>query len=95
MLHITNPLPVTGYCPYLWSWAAKNKKLVPKPSRGDIFLLMDADGPYGAHHTGLVTGATEGQVQTIEGNTNDDGSDDGIGVFIRSRKISTCDYVRV
>jgi hypothetical protein len=51
-----------------------------------IFILATSGG---AGHTGLVE-AVEGQyLVTIEGNTNEGGSREGIGVFRRtSRKIS-------
>ena len=37
-------------------------------------------------HTGLVVSNMNGLLETIEGNTNDGGSREGIGVFRRSRR---------
>lgn len=54
---------------------------------GHIFV-MDHGG--GAGHTGIVESVNGGRLVTIEGNTNDGGSREGIGVFRRtSRKISS------
>ncbi len=62
--------------------AANNPQLV-KP--GHIFVI-DTGGGHG--HSGLVERVEGGLLITIEGNTNDDGSRDGIGVFRRTgRKI--------
>ena len=47
---------------------------------GHIFII---DYGRGAGHTGLVTGMRNGKLLTIEGNTNDGGSRDGVGVFAR------------
>ena len=57
--------------------AASQPQLV-KP--GQIFII---DYGRGAGHTGLVTGMRSGKLLTIEGNTNDGGSREGIGVFAR------------
>jgi hypothetical protein len=67
----------------LASKAVQNPALV-RP--GQIFVI-DTGG--GAGHTGLVVGVTAGKLVTIEGNTNDGGSREGVGVFQRaSRKIA-------
>jgi hypothetical protein len=89
----SNPMPKTAYCPYLLQWAKDNNKLVTTPQRGDIFLVKGLrDGKPSVIHTGIVTG---GSIQTIEGNTNNDGSANGIGVFTRTRSTSTCYFVRL
>jgi hypothetical protein len=48
---------------------------------GQIFVM---DFGRGAGHTGMVTGIRGGKLVTIEGNTNDGGSREGIGVFERT-----------
>ena len=64
--------------------AKKNPGLV---TAGMIFFL-DTGG--GKGHAGIVISADNGVLRTIEGNTNDGGSREGIGVFSRSsRKISS------
>jgi hypothetical protein len=89
----TNPMPKTAYCPYLYNWAVQNHKLATTPQRGDIFLVKGLrDGKASVVHTGIVTGGT---VSTIEGNTNNDGSSNGIGVFTRTRSIASCYFVRL
>lgn len=62
--------------------AADNPSLI-KP--GSIFIISTGGG-FG--HTGLVERVNGGYVATIEGNTNEAGSRNGIGVFSRSRKIN-------
>ncbi len=50
---------------------------------GQIFIL-DTPPPGGGGHTGLVERVEAGKLITIEGNTNDGGSREGVGVFRRS-----------
>ena len=55
---------------------------------GHIFII-DTGAPGGGGHTGLVVEVVGGKLVTIEGNTNDLGSAEGVGVFKReSRKIA-------
>lgn len=51
---------------------------------GQIFVI-DTGG--GRGHSGFVERAEGGKLITIEGNTNNDGSRDGIGVFRRSGRM--------
>ncbi len=51
-----------------------------------MIFVLDFGG--GAGHTGFVEGVQGGRLVTLEGNTNDDGSREGVGVFRRTgRKI--------
>ena len=50
---------------------------------GMVFFI-DTGGSRG--HVGLVAANVNGALETIEGNTNDGGSREGIGVFRRSRR---------
>jgi hypothetical protein len=60
----------------------------PASVRPGMIFIMDFGG--GAGHTGLVERVDGGHLVTIEGNTNDGGSREGIGVFRRTgRKILT------
>ena len=53
---------------------------------GSLFII-DFGGGLG--HSGMVTEVSDGRLVTIEGNTNDNGSRNGIGVFKRAaRKIA-------
>ncbi len=63
---------------------AKDNPSLVKP--GHIFVI---DHGGGAGHTGIVERVVGGKLVTIEGNTNDGGSREGIGVFRRDgRKIA-------
>ncbi len=70
----------------------RHGKLASTPQRGDIFLVRDATGHC---HTGIVLDGTAGSFTSVEGNTNNDGSNNGIGVFKRHRRAATCDFVRL
>ena len=50
---------------------------------GHIFII-DTGDPGGAGHTGLVEQVVAGKLVTVEGNTNDGGSREGVGVFRRT-----------
>jgi hypothetical protein len=66
---------------------SKEQKLrVTIPQAGDIFVM---DFGNGAGHTGIVEKVLpNGILQTIEGNTNDDGSRDGYEVCRRARSVT-------
>ena len=51
---------------------------------GHVFFI-DTGGGHG--HVGLVAGRSGGEFQTIEGNTNELGGREGIGVFARTRPV--------
>ena len=53
-------------------------------SSGQIFFIDTGEG-HG--HTGLVVGRSGNDLQTIEGNTNELGGREGIGVFARTRPV--------
>ena len=91
-----NPMIKTAGVLDLWSRAgqkpgvtrvtlakAKNNPALVKP--GQIFVI-DTGNPGGAGHAGLVEQVAGGKLVTIEGNTNDGGSREGIGVFRRTRR---------
>lgn len=81
------PLPRDARCQKLAEWAAARKCLFESPAVGDVFVLMGDEGRYS--HTGFVTAVAKGEIATIEGNTNEKGGREGIGVFKRKRKLST------
>ena len=93
-LLIKNPLVKTGGCLHHWNTTigkkitavqAKNNPLLLVP--GSIFI-MDHGSGFG--HTGIVTNVVGGYVTTIEGNTNNTNSREGIGVFLlTNRKINS------
>lgn len=58
------------------------------PKRGGIFIM---DYGKGLGHTGIVENILpNGQISTIEGNTNDEGSREGYEVARRTRNIENC-----
>lgn len=77
-----NPMLKTGGV--LLQWKQRKEKfraLTPQP--GDIFIM---DYGKGTGHTGIVEKVNEdGTVDTIEGNTNDEGSREGYEVCRRTR----------
>lgn len=83
-LGIINPLVRTGGCMRQWN-ESKCHKLHDTPAPGDVFI-MDLGG--GAGHTGIVTAVHGDEIETVEGNTNDNGSANGDGVYLRRRKMS-------
>jgi hypothetical protein len=65
----------------------KNQAVVdPSLVRPGALFIIDVGGAAG--HSGMVVATASGRLTTIEGNTNDNGSRNGIGVFRReARKI--------
>lgn len=91
-LGVPNPVYKTGHVLTHWQKAGcrKIKQLdaiqnpaIIKP--GHIFM-MDHGG--GKGHTGIVTKVEGGFIHTIEGNTNNNRSRDGYGVFTLTRKVN-------
>lgn len=85
------PLPLVGGCATLGEAAEKQQMLFEHPAPGAVFLIhFPSKGRFA--HTGFVIGPdTDGYWLTVEGNTNDDGSRDGTGVFKRRRKFGPKD----
>lgn len=91
-LHVKNPLVKTGGVLKGWNDATCKKivaaEAVNNPSLikpGQIFII---DHGGGLGHTGIVKSVNGGFLTTIEGNTNNTQSREGIGVFeLTSRKI--------
>lgn len=88
----SNPLPRTGGVMAMFN-EAKGRNIVkleaplhPDALRpGDIFILQF---PHGQGHTGIIDKITGDTVITIEGNTNANGSREGIGVYSKRRAVS-------
>jgi len=83
---LKNPLNKTGGVLAQWGSASEYAKIghPRSPQEGDIFI-MDLGGGLG--HTGIVEGIGEhGELHTIEGNTNDSGSREGIEVCRKIRQ---------
>jgi hypothetical protein len=88
-LALNNPVPKTGGVLECLR-QVKEKKLATiiynDPQEGDQGI-MDFGG--GKGHTFMIRKRVDGEVRTIEGNTNDGGSRDGDGVYERQRRIAT------
>lgn len=93
---VMNPLVRTGGCMRQWNECPDNshcQRIYKDPIPGDIFI-MDLGG--GAGHTGIVREVQEDEILTIEGNTNDNGSANGDGVYSRRRKKAKIKgYIRI
>jgi len=92
-LGVVNPLVKTGGCLDHWN-RSKAAKIKAKDARdnpnlvkpGNVFII-DHGGGHG--HTGIVKRVEGGRLITIEGNSNPNGSSNGIGVFeLDIRKVS-------
>ncbi len=96
-LGIANPVVRTAGVLDHWNRAAAQKvpRITSARAQGDPTLvkpghlfIMDYGG--GSGHTGIVERVIGGKLVTIEGNTNNGGSREGIGVFRREqRKIAS------
>ncbi|MBL8008135.1 MAG: CHAP domain-containing protein [Ignavibacteria bacterium] len=92
-LGINNPAVKTAGVIDHWN-RTKGKRItfadaVNNPSKikpGQIFIMSYGGG---TGHTGIVESVSGGFINTIEGNTNEAGSRNGIGVFKRQRKINS------
>lgn len=85
-LSVTNPLYKTGGVMKQWNESVEERSSTPEP--GCLFIQ---DHGKGTGHTGFVEKVLPGgKIQTIEGNTNDDGSREGYEVCRRVRSISSC-----
>ena len=84
-LGLVNPLKQTGGV--LDEWKSGRGVHLTAPEPGAIFIM---DFGCGEGHTGIITGVFTdmGIIHAIEGNTNNDGSREGIGVFRKVRYIA-------
>jgi hypothetical protein len=94
--NIANPWPKYGQCTVTWTKvkAAQPNRIITRAAAmadpslvqaGQVFVL-DFGGGHG--HTGFVRQSLAGPLRTVEGNSNTDGSSNGLGVFeVNRRKI--------
>lgn len=80
-LGVTNPLPRTGSCDAILEWARRGGHLCNDPQPGDFFLHMASEND--ATHIGMVVKDNGSTIETIEGNSNAGGSNNGIEVAAR------------
>jgi hypothetical protein len=84
LIHQQNPLKQTGGV--LDEWDSGRGIHITTPEPGCIMIM---DHGSGQGHTGIVTGVflDKGYIHTIEGNTNEAGSREGVGVFRKTRML--------
>ena len=94
----------SSWCPGIQTAATKENRLITPAEAladpvkvvrpGQLFLVWSASKNRVAH-VGIVVGGgqADGTFETIEGNTNDDGSPNGTEVARRIRMVDTCYYV--
>jgi Putative peptidoglycan binding domain len=58
-------------------------------------LFLERGGPNGYLHCGIVTGVNGDTMTTIEGNTNDDGTNNGFEAIARTRGFNHMDFALV
>ena len=90
-LGIQNPMFKTGGVLRLWQKTDTHRKIIfpkyvdnPSLIKPGFIFVISTGGGFG--HAGIVEKVEGAFITTIEGNTNDDGSRNGIGVFRRVRK---------
>lgn len=87
-LGVDNPWRMTAGCDEIESFARSRGILhASGPQAGDVFLHHQRPGD--ASHTGFVVSVSGNRMTTIEGNTNDNGSRSGVGVFQLHRTVTS------
>jgi CHAP domain len=96
-LNATMPIAGSVSCDTLAAQAREAGLLLPEEEAqgslrpGSIFLIRRTATDW--THTGFVTDVHDGVFDTIEGNTNDDGSREGFEVCARSRGLASTDFI--
>jgi hypothetical protein len=93
---VTSKWPAFANCVDIYKWAKRHKLLLVEPGVPSVMLIPgNRKKPY--KHTGIVVQydpATR-TIVTIEGNSNNDGSNNGIGVFRLRRKATGLTFVKI
>lgn len=76
-LNVANPLVKTGGVLAAWNKADHKYRVVGEPQPGDIFIM---DLGHGLGHCGTVEVVEKDVVHTVDGNTNNNGSREGVEV---------------
>ena len=94
-LHRSNPMIKTAGVLDHWNRASDQRiprlslqKALSRPAlvKPGLVFVIDTPPPGGGGHSGLVERVEQGKLVSIEGNTNDGGSREGIGVFRRFKR---------
>lgn len=91
-LGAANPCPRTGAAWGMWLKTAEGLHLPRAKAMLSLIkpcMVFVMDFGHGTGHVGLVKAVEVGKIVTIEGNTNDGGSREGIGVFERRRTLAS------
>jgi hypothetical protein len=81
---IPNPCPRTGSALGMWLKAKPSQQVPPNgPIKPGMVFVLELG--HGSGHVGFVESVGKREVVTIEGNTNEGGSREGVGVFRRKR----------
>lgn len=89
-------VPYTLSCDELAAAAKRSGRFVAegaRPAAPCVFLLRAKPGDW--VHTGIVTEWLPGGFATVEGNTNEGGSREGVAVLARTRPLKGADFVRL
>jgi Putative peptidoglycan binding domain len=97
-LNIELPIQTTFSCDSLAASAAARGRLLPAEqaspeqiTSGSFFLVRKSERNW--THTGIVISARDEYLETIEGNTNEDGSREGYEVVSRTRSYASKDFI--
>lgn len=82
-----NPWPKTASVWGMWN-AVPDLWKSDIPSEGAVFVHITTEN---TGHTGFVVSVGDGYIATCEGNTNDEGSREGDGVYLRKRPLGYVD----
>jgi len=80
-------------CDDIFLWARKHRLLLATPVVPSVMLIPgDAPGYKLYKHVGIVVAydPATATIKTVEGNSNNDGSHNGIGVFKQTRHVDKC-----
>jgi hypothetical protein len=80
-LGVTNPFPRTGSVWGVWNTAEDLWKS-DRSSQGAVFIHISTEN---TGHCGFILGVDGDEYLTVEGNTNDAGSREGDGVYLKRR----------
>jgi hypothetical protein len=81
-MSVINPVFRTGGVLNMWGMCKNNRSSVPSP--GDIFIM---DHGHGLGHAGIIESIDGSTLHTIEGNSNNNGSRNGVAVVRHTRAI--------
>jgi hypothetical protein len=93
-LGIANFLIRTGGVMHQWNEQQAGRKILLDKVLKDVTIIHPGaifimDHGKGTGHTGLIVSIHNGVAETIEGNTNDEGSREGYEVCRRTRKLES------